>query len=50
IHALKLEEDAAEAASAGVDEKMTVGAGSEEEEADLEAGEEESDSSKNDSV
>ncbi|MCI81319.1 hypothetical protein A2U01_0102592, partial [Trifolium medium] len=50
IHALKLEEAAAEAASAGIDEQMSDGAGNEEEEADSEAGEEESDSSGSASV
>ncbi|MCI91216.1 hypothetical protein A2U01_0112510, partial [Trifolium medium] len=48
--ALRLEEVAAHAVSAGVDETMTADAGSEEEEADLEAGEEESDSSGSASV
>ncbi|MCI85531.1 hypothetical protein A2U01_0106810, partial [Trifolium medium] len=45
IHALKIEEAAAEAASAGIDETMSDDACSEEEEADSKAGEEESDSS-----
>ncbi|MCI67673.1 hypothetical protein A2U01_0088932, partial [Trifolium medium] len=45
IHALKLEEAAAETASVGIDETMSDDVGSEEEEADSEAGEEESDSS-----
>ncbi|MCI34042.1 hypothetical protein A2U01_0055260, partial [Trifolium medium] len=50
IHALRLEEAAAQAVSAGVVEAMTDDAGSEEEEADPEAGEEESDSSESASV
>ncbi|MCI49961.1 hypothetical protein A2U01_0071205, partial [Trifolium medium] len=44
IHALRLEEAATQAVSAGVVETMTDDAGSDEEEADPEAGEEESDS------
>ncbi|MCI89670.1 hypothetical protein A2U01_0110959, partial [Trifolium medium] len=44
IHAPRLEEAAAQAVIAGVDETMTDVTGSEEEETDPEAGEEESDS------
>ncbi|MCI17880.1 hypothetical protein A2U01_0039031, partial [Trifolium medium] len=50
IHALTLEEAAAEAASACIDETISDGAGNEEEEADSEAGEEENDSSGSASV
>ncbi|MCI82052.1 hypothetical protein A2U01_0103326, partial [Trifolium medium] len=45
IHALRLEEATAQAVSAGVDDTMVDDAGSEEDEADSEAGEGESDSS-----
>ncbi|MCI65625.1 hypothetical protein A2U01_0086883, partial [Trifolium medium] len=50
IHALRLEEAAAQAVSAGVDDTMVGDAGSEEEEADSEAEEQESDSSGSASV
>ncbi|MCI83925.1 hypothetical protein A2U01_0105201, partial [Trifolium medium] len=50
IHALRLDEATAQAASTGVDETMVDDASDEEEEADLEAEEEDGDSSGSASV